>query len=130
MAGEKSRLQGIKAEQLALVYLLEQEPFQVLAQNFRCRFGELDLILGGTEPPEQPSLIFVEMRYRENDRFGGALQSVTYAKRQKISRTARFFLAKYTPRYDNHLCRFDVLAMSGHLSRPKYEWLKNAFNLC
>lgn len=129
MAGENSRQYGALAEQLALAYLLEQEHFQVLARNFRCRLGEIDLILSSTASAPQLSLIFVEMRYRASDRFGGAMQSVTYAKQRKISLAARFFMAKYSPRYDNYLCRFDVIAMSGSLDHPKYEWLQNAFNL-
>ena len=130
MVGKESHLRGALAEDLALAYLLKQNPFELLARNYRCRLGELDLVLGHKTMSATPELIFVEVRHREKAYFGSAAQSVTYLKRKKISLAARYFMTQKAPRYNHHWCRFDVVALSGPLSQPHYEWVQNAFNLC
>ncbi len=104
---------GSQAEEDALQFLL-RNGLNLLARNYRCRFGEIDLImLHGSE------LVFVEVRKRKNMDFGGAAQSVSYAKRSRLIKTAKHFLMKYR---QAPACRFDVIAIEGN----RCQWLKNA----
>ena len=104
---------GSQAEEDALQFLL-RNGLNLLERNYRCRFGEIDLImLHGSE------LVFVEVRKRKNMDFGGAAQSVSYAKRSRLIKTAKHFLMKYR---QAPACRFDVIAIEGN----RCQWLKNA----
>mgnify|MGYP000246906245 CR=1 FL=1 len=102
-------------EERALNFLLQQG--QVLVErNYRCKWGELDLLMddGG-------ALVVVEVRYRKNDRYGSALESVTSTKQARIiAATKHYIVAK---RIDQPI-RFDVVAITGDTSP---QWVKNAF---
>lgn len=117
------RLSGIHAEQRAARYL-QKRGLRILRRNFNCRFGEIDLIaLDGDE-----CLVFVEVRYRRSQRFGGALASVTPRKQTRIRRAAGFFIARQ-PRLALLACRFDVVAIEtgADAGRGEISWIKNAF---
>ena len=107
---------GEAAENLAAAYL-QRQGLKLLARNYRCRFGEIDVIAR-----DGATLVFVEVRMRSSERFGGAAASITAAKRRKLLRTARYYLAGVarTP-----ACRFDALLVTG--KDHSIEWLKNAF---
>ena len=107
---------GLAAEQLAADYL-EGRGLKLLARNYRCRFGEIDLVLreGGTT-------VFVEVRQRANASFGGAGESITRAKRARLLATARHYLA----RRGAIDCRFDALLLTGKVE-PQIEWIRDAF---
>lgn len=107
---------GRPAEDLAAAFL-QQQGLELVARNYRCRFGEIDLIARDGE-----MLVFVEVRMRASDRFGGAAASITAAKRDKLLRTARHYLAG---KARAPACRFDALLVSG--ANHAIEWLKNAF---
>lgn len=112
---------GTAAEDLALHYL-EAQGLTLVMRNFRCRTGELDLIMrdGG-------SLVFVEVRSRRYSRYGTPAESVTRAKQQKLLRAAAFYLQC------QHLdlpCRFDVVAILRPAgAEPHIEWIRDAFQL-
>ena len=107
---------GKLAETLAADYL-EARGMRLLERNYRCRMGEIDLILS-----DGPALVFVEVRLRRNPGYGGAAASITTAKRQRILRAARHYLAgKPEP-----LCRFDVVLLDS-LAKHRIEWIKDAF---
>lgn len=112
-----SRSRGQHAEDLAAVFL-QQQGLVLIERNYRCRFGEIDLIAR-----DGKTLVFVEVRMRASARFGGAAASITAAKRDKLTRTARHYLATGNARPP--ACRFDALLVSG--SVQEIEWLKNAF---
>lgn len=101
---------------------LEQHGLRLLAQNWRCRLGELDLVMLDAD-----TVVFVEVRYRLHADFGGALGSIDGRKQQRLALAASMFLHKEF-RWANHPCRFDVIALqgSGHAGQP-LQWLKNAF---
>jgi putative endonuclease len=88
-----------------------------VARNWRCRFGEIDLIM-----QDAATRVFVEVRLRSRSDFGGAAASVTLAKQKKLLAAARLYLAtlKTLPP-----CRFDVVALTGN-DAP--DWIKNAFD--
>jgi putative endonuclease len=108
---------GEAAENLAAAFL-QRAGLILVERNYRCRFGEIDLIAR-----EGPTLVFNEVRMRSSERFGGAGASNTVAKRTKLLRTARFYLAG-TARAP--ACRFDALLINGKTN--SIEWLKNAFS--
>jgi putative endonuclease len=114
---------GVAAEQLAAEYL-KLRGLEILARNLRCKVGEIDLVCldGGV-------LAIVEVRQRERAEFGGALASVTWAKRRKIIRTTQYFLQR-EKRWRNLCMRFDVLAVQG-LPDGKHQvvWVKDAFRV-
>ena len=110
------RERGRHAEDAAAMFL-QQQGLTLVERNYHCRFGEIDLIARDGD-----TLVFVEVRMRSSERFGGAAGSITAAKKQKLLRTARHYLAATagTP-----ACRFDALLLQG--GDPSIEWLKNAF---
>ncbi len=110
-------MKGSDAEQIAVSYL-QRHHLVLVAQNYRCRFGEIDLIMR-----EGTTLVFVEVRQRTQALYGGAAASITPAKQAKLLRTARHYLAEI-----NHEppCRFDALLLSGS-NGQEIEWIQNAF---
>ena len=102
---------------------LEQVGLKFIAANVSYRFGELDLIMRDGD-----LLVFVEVRYRRNSRFGGGLLSVTSAKQRRIALAASVWLAD-NPHQAQRACRFDVIAISGDELSPEINWVKAAFTL-
>jgi putative endonuclease len=108
---------GRRAEDLC-AELMRRAGLEVLARNWRCRQGEIDLIAreGGT-------LVFAEVRLRRDARFGGAAESITAAKRRRLVAAARLYLAG---RRETD-CRFDVMLLEA-LESERVRWLRNAFD--
>jgi len=109
-------MKGEAAEQLAATFLLGQG-LKIIHRNYRCRFGEIDLIA-----QDGKTLVFIEVRSRRSDDFGGAAASITRDKRDRLLRTARHFLARSRSAAP---CRFDAVLLRGE--PPQLEWIKNAF---
>lgn len=110
---------GKNAERLALRHL-EQHGLRLLAQNWLCRRGELDLVM-----LDGDTVVFVEVRYRQHAQWGGALASIDARKRQKLILAAQTFLQQEA-RWANYPCRFDIIAIDS--STPDMNWLRNAFD--
>lgn len=100
---------------------LRQQGLRTVERNFTCRVGELDLVM-----LEQDTLVFVEVRYRRSQGFGGAAASITPKKQQRIIRAAQVFLQQHQ-HYSTHPMRFDVMALDGDKSDPKINWISGAF---
>lgn len=96
---------------------LQQQGLRLLAQNWLARGGELDLVM-----LDGDTVVFVEVRYRRHEAWGGALESIDGRKQQRLILAAQQFLQKEN-RWSKHPCRFDVIA----LSPTRLDWLKNAF---
>jgi len=105
---------GENAEALACRWL-KSKGLSLLTQNYRCKAGEIDLIM-----QQDSCLVFVEVRYRSHSGFGSAAESVTPAKQQKLMRAAQHYLQRldHTPR-----CRFDIIGIDGD---NQIQWIKNA----
>ncbi|MGA7298066.1 MAG: YraN family protein [Rhodanobacteraceae bacterium] len=101
---------------------LEQAGLILLDRNFNTRYGELDLVMRDTD-----TVVFVEVRYRRGEDFGGALASVTAGKRKRLVLAARLYLQTH-PQLAQQPCRFDVLAFAGPETQPESRWLRNAFD--
>lgn len=99
---------------------LERQGLRLIQSNFRCTVGEIDLIMR-----EKEVLVFVEVRYRAGRTHGGALESVTAAKQQRLSRAARHFL-RLRPELRNMPLRFDVVAIVGPAQQPEVDWRPHA----
>ncbi len=103
-------------EEAAARYL-QAAGLTVIARNYRSRRGEIDLIANDGD-----TLVFAEVRYRSNNRFGTAGATVDRRKQQKLLATAQSYLLQ------NKLdcpCRFDVIAIEGDVQN--IQWIKNAF---
>lgn len=95
---------------------------RLVARNFRCRLGEIDLVMR-----EGDTLVFVEVRQRQSARFGDASESVTTAKQRKLQAAAALFVA-WHPALRNLPMRFDLFALDGNAhgstTMPGAKWLR------
>lgn len=107
---------GAAAEDAAAAFLANRG-LKLIERNYRCRFGEIDLILR-----DGNTLVFVEVRYRGNETFGGAAESITASKRGKLLKAARHYMAAHG---QIPACRFDAVLMNG--STNDIDWVRNAF---
>ena len=113
---------GRAAEQQALEHLLRQG-LQLLARNWLCKRGELDLVM-----LDGDTVVFVEVRYRLHAGWGGALESIDPRKQAKLIMAAQYFLQQ-EPRWAQSPCRFDVVALEGAATRStRLNWIRNAFD--
>lgn len=111
---------GADAENSALKYL-ETNGLQLVQRNYHCPAGELDLVM-----LDQHDLVFVEVRYRNSEQFGGAAHSVDADKRRKLRLAGESFLQHY-PQLPFSGCRFDVVAVSGAAGEYRIDWISDAF---
>jgi len=95
---------------------LEQQGLKLLASNYRCKYGEIDLVM-----QDKDQWVFVEVRYRKTESHGSAAATVNRQKQQKIIRSAKHYLIAQN-QYDKISCRFDVVALNNSI-----EWIPNAF---
>ncbi|HCA26365.1 MAG TPA: YraN family protein [Betaproteobacteria bacterium] len=108
---------GAAAEKQAAQFLRRQG-LALIEANYRCRFGEIDLIMR-----DGAALVFIEVRLRRRGMFGGAAESITWRKQQCLLKTAQHYLRD---RGNLPLCRFDAVLLEGE-ARQRIEWIKNAF---
>ena len=106
---------GARAEDLC-AELMRRAGLVLVERNWRCRHGEIDLIA-----EERGMLVFAEVRMRSGPGFGGAAESVTAAKRQRLLAAARLYLSR---RADTP-CRFDVFLVDG--AGSNVQWIRDAF---
>jgi putative endonuclease len=118
--GTTTRSRGARVEAAARAHLV-RAGLQPVASNAGYRVGELDLVMR-----DGPTLVFVEVRFRADDRFGGGAASITAAKRRRLVRAASLFLASH-PRWADAPCRFDVVDASGDVDSPMLTWIRDAF---
>lgn len=86
---ERSSAQSGKDAELQALKYLQHQGLRLLAQNWLCKRGELDLVM-----LDGDTVVFVEVRYRKHAQWGGALASIDGRKRQKLILAAQFFLQK------------------------------------
>ncbi|MEK7992031.1 MAG: YraN family protein [Thiotrichaceae bacterium] len=115
-----SHERGRWAEELAYQYLLQQG-LDLIQRNYRCRAGEIDLIM-----KHQRTLVFIEVRYRASAHFGTSAESIDSRKQQRIYKTAEHYI-QHCHDCEQFTCRFDALLISGYPPSSNIEWIKNAF---
>lgn len=109
---------GADAEKSAVKHL-KSNGLQLLQRNYRCAAGEIDIVM-----QDQQELVFVEVRYRSSDQFGGAASSVDSRKQRKLRMTGESFLQRH-PSLRFTGCRFDVVAIDG--ADHRIDWIRDAF---
>jgi len=109
---------GEDKEELAAAFL-QEAGYTIIARNFRCRQGEIDLIA-----KEDTILVFTEVKYRATHAAGYPEEAVDQRKQRRIGKVALYYLTTRVGRTDVP-CRFDVIAIDGDEIRHH----KNAFTL-
>lgn len=94
---------GQRHEQLAQQFLI-RHGHQILAQNFFCKGGELDLVT-----LNHKTLVFIEVKFRADPYHGHPSEFVNATKQQRLQHCAQVFLQRH-PQYQRHEMRFDVLS--------------------
>ncbi len=112
------RRQGNIAEDQATQYLKEKG-YKILERNFACKMGEIDIIV----QDEQNTIIFVEVKQRKTNLFGGGLAAVNKAKQRRITLTAAAYIKKTKINYT--ALRFDIITVTAGVLQH-YE---NAFSV-
>ena len=107
---------GVGAEAMAAEFL-EARGLTIIARNYRCRMGEIDLVAR-----DGSTTVFVEVRRRASSSFGGAAASITAGKRLKLLRAARHYMSRLRALPE---CRFDAVLIEGE--PPRIDWIRNAF---
>ena len=113
-----ARIIGQNAEESAARYL-EAQGMSVVARNFRCRGGEIDLVCR-----DGKALVFVEVRRRTRADFGGAGPSITVKKQERIALAANYYLLLHASAASD--CRFDCVLIDGQ-DEGEVEWIRDAF---
>jgi putative endonuclease len=118
---EARRILGKEGEAAARTFL-ERRGVRILAENFACAAGEIDLV-----GQERDTVLFIEVKTRRSKAFGPPHLAVHQRKQRQIVRTAQWYLAER--RMPEVACRFDVLAVTfpNDEDVPRIEWLRDAF---
>jgi putative endonuclease len=112
---------GLRFEDQARDYL-RANGLVLLHPNYRCRFGEIDLVMRDGD-----TLCFIEVKFRKSRFFGGAAASITQTKQRKIIKTALFYIASHK-QLANQAMRFDALLIQQQADRSNHiNWVQNAF---
>jgi putative endonuclease len=120
MLATSTRAVGASAER-RVVEQLVQSGHRLLAQNYACRWGELDLVI------EKDDIVcFVEVRMRSTRTWGDPLDTISHAKQRRIVKTALFFLGEH--RLWRKMIRFDVVSVVGSGDSARIEHIPNAFD--
>jgi len=112
---DKAAAIGESKEKLAREYL-ERRGLELVGHNYRCRRGEIDLVMRDAE-----TLVFVEVRFRTSSSFGTPAETVDARKQRRLTAAASHYL-QHNP--TNRPCRFDVVAVSGN---DRIDWIRDAF---
>lgn len=121
MSPESTTVRGRRAEDVARRHL-EAQGLELLIANYRCRAGEVDLVM-----LEGTTLVLVEVRSRTTSTHGDAASTVGARKQQRLVRAARHLLLTHPP-YRRLAARFDVIAIDpGPDGAPELRWIRDAF---
>lgn len=113
---------GQEGEATAARYL-RRKGYRIVAKNFRSSLGELDLVA-----EDGSVLVFVEVKARRTQEFGGAVHAVHPQKQKKLIRLAAQYLARH--HLADRCCRFDVVLLQGaDKAAPQIEHIQNAFDV-
>ena len=116
------KLLGQEGESAAEEYL-RHKGYRIVARNLRSSVGELDLVV-----EDGQVLVFVEVKARRSNAFGGAIHAVHQRKQEKLIQLAAQYLARH--HIKDRLCRFDVVLLQGtEAVIPQIEHIQNAFEV-
>lgn len=122
MSGQSNRLLGQWGEELAARYLMEHG-YRILDANWRCRFGEIDLVA-----KEKNYLCFVEVKLRKNNRMASAMEFVDVRKQKKLSTAAQLYLSTHPTKEQPRFDVIEIYAPDGlQTDKPEIHHITNAF---
>ena len=113
---------GQAAEMQACRFLMDHG-LELVGRNYRCRHGEIDLIMR-----DGRAVVFVEVRYRGNRRYADGAETVDRRKQSKLAATALHYLQRH-PEAAARPSRFDVIAIAPHKGEHQVQWIPNAFGV-
>lgn len=123
MTANDPRHQFGQAGEARAEQFLRQKGYRILERNLRTSLGELDLVA-----EDAGVLVFVEVKARTTEAFGGALLAVDRRKQAKLIRLASQYLAQR--HLTERVCRFDVvLVQGGGDASSRIEHVQNAFDV-
>lgn len=113
---------GDMGERRAQEYLCAQQ-LTLVECNYRCQFGEIDLIMHDRE-----CLVFVEVKQRKHSRYGSPLEMVSLKKQQKLRRSAEHYITHKNLSHSHQPMRFDVVGIIANADiEESVQWVQNAF---
>jgi len=113
---------GARGEDLAADFL-KREGLEVIARNYRCRSGEIDLVARDRDG----TIVFVEVKERRTGTHGEGFEAVGPGKRQRLVRAAQHYASRHGV-YEASL-RFDVVSVAWERDSPKLRWDRGAFDV-
>lgn len=120
---ENNALRGAWGEALACEYLRKKR-YKVIACNYRCRFGEIDIIA-----ENRKYLVFVEVKLRKTDAYGTAREFVDLKKQDRLRQTAMLYLSERESELQPRFDVIEIYAPDGiNTTHPKITHLENAFS--
>jgi len=124
VSSETTTTVGRRGEDAALAHL-ESAGLRLLERNYRCRAGEIDLVM-----QDGPTLVLVEVRLRSSADYGGAAASVGRAKQRRFTLAAKHLMLT-RPEYRRLPARFDVIALDRNAPADELtiRWIRDAFRL-
>ena len=122
MTNDARQALGLSGEDLACAEL-QRRGYAIVERRYRTRLGEIDIIA-----KDGPTIVFVEVKARMTQEFGGAAAAMTGWKQRRIARMAADYLARQ--KLHDCPCRFDVVAIDFDESEPRVIVYPNAFNAC
>lgn len=118
----RNNIVGAWGESLAADFL-KKKRYKLLATNFRCRYGEIDLIVCNRK-----YLVFVEVKLRRSDKFASACEHVDFHKQQRLRTTAEIFLSEYQTSLQPRFDVIEIYAPQGaDTVRPIIHHMEDAF---
>ena len=119
----RNNLVGSWGESVAAEYLRKKR-YKLVAMNYRCRYGEIDLIVSNRK-----YLVFVEVKLRKTNKFAAACEHVDYHKQQRLRTTAEFFLSEYQTALQPRFDVIEIYAPDGvQTSKPVIHHMEDAFS--
>lgn len=118
----RNNLTGAWGEAMAAEFL-QRKRYKVVATNYRCRFGEIDLIVANRK-----HLVFVEVKLRKSDKFASAFEHVDRHKQDRIRTTASIYLSEFPTELQPRFDVIEIYAPQGtETVKPKINHMEDAF---
>ena len=118
---QKRKKLGERGEEIAVSFL-KNKRYRILCRNYRCKFGEIDIIAR-----HKKTLSFIEVKTRSSESYGVPQEAIHPQKQRKISMVALEFIQRY--KLEDREARFDVVAIQFLPDGFDVDLIKNAFEL-
>jgi len=99
---------------------LKKHGLKPISRNYWCKLGEIDLIM-----QDQQTLVFIEVKYRSSQQYGGALYALTSTKKSKLKKAIQYYIQDH--QLQNNPLRVDFIAINGQ-NPYQFNWIKNVLS--